>query len=420
MEEPPELKAFRQAGFRFTVLFVTLFIVSVPFPFHILPDVGGITRPFFEWLARLAAVHLFGIDRPFTAAIVSDSTGMYVHLFDLAMISAMITLLWCLLDRSSHEDRALRYWFHTAIAYYLATQLLRYGLEKVFKHQFYLPEPNTLYTPLGQLSPDILYWSTVGSSWSYSFFAGLLEVIPALLLLFRRTRLVGALIAVAAMIHVVILNFGFDISVKIFSCFLLLLALIIASPHARSLYRFLIRHEPARLEQPEPVLDSQRKVLLYAVIKGLAIGVILFESLFLYFQSGSFNDDTAARPFLHGAYDVLTFVRNGDTLPALPGETARPRRIFIHRRGYLITQSMTDRMIDYRLDYDTLARMLRLTDPSGGMTSALHYRWSEPDSLLRLDGTIGRDTISMVARRLDLSTLPLMEGGFHWTIDDYR
>ena len=64
--------------------------------------------------------------------------------------------VWAARARPTAATEArLWYGLHTGVAWFLALQLLQYGFDKVFKHQFYLPEPNTLYTPLGLLPPDL-------------------------------------------------------------------------------------------------------------------------------------------------------------------------------------------------------------------------------------------------------------------------
>ena len=113
------------------------------------------------------------------------------------------------------------YWTHVLVSNMLAFFLLRYGFDKLFKHQFYLPEPNTLYTPVGLLSKDILFWTSMGTSHSYNVFMGLIEIIPAFLLFFKRTRMLGGLISFAVLLNVLMINIGFDITVKILSSFLL-------------------------------------------------------------------------------------------------------------------------------------------------------------------------------------------------------
>ena len=47
----------------------------------------------------------------------------------------------------------------------------------------------------------------------------LLEILAAVLILIKRTRLMGLLLSLGILINVVAVNFGFDISVKLFSLF---------------------------------------------------------------------------------------------------------------------------------------------------------------------------------------------------------
>lgn len=411
-------KDLQSAALRFAISFVVLFIVSLPFPYRLLPDVGGYLGPCSERLVRWVGDHILHIDSPYTAGIVSDSTGMYIHLLIIAALSLLVCAVWSIVERGRDNGDRLRYLFTAAVSYYLSIQLLKYGLDKLFKHQFYLPEPNTLYTAVGQLSRDILYWSAIGSSRSYNIIAGLLEVIPALLLLFRRTRPIGALGALAVTLHIVAINFGFDISVKLYSCFLLLLCLIVAFPTLTKLWNLLLLKRTVDGRMYAPRIGPGTPSAIYAAVKSLVIVTILLEASFVYVETGNFNDDSARRPFLHGAYAVELFIRNGDTVPPLLTESDRFKRIFIHRRGYFITQSMNDAMRDYSLGYDRSGQRLLLRNNDS--STALGYDIVGPDSLLMVRGVMSGDSIVVHARRLDPGALPLLGPSFHWTIDGYR
>lgn len=410
----------RLFGFRFVVSFTALFILTLPFPYTAIPNPGELLRPLTEGIIRWAATHILSIAPPFTAAIVSDATGMYVHALVVLALALVGSIVWSVADRSrAVVPPALRYWFHAALSYYLALQLLGYGLNKIFKHQFYLPEPNTLFTTVGQLSRDILYWSAMGSSYGYTVFAGALEVLPAALLLFRRTRSIGAIIASAVMLNVVAVNIGFDISVKLYSTFLLVLCIIVAAPGVAKLYELLVRHRRVDGGEWAPTFRSPRSTAAYAVAKALVIGCIVWESMIGYVTADNFNDDTAPRPFLHGAYAVDTFIRNGDTVAPLLTASDRLKRVFVHRRGYFITQTTNDEIRDYRLAYDRTNGVLHLR-AADSSTAALAYEFDEPTGRLLLRGRIGGDSIEVRARRIPLEGLPLFGPPLHWTIDEVR
>jgi uncharacterized membrane protein YphA (DoxX/SURF4 family) len=197
---------------RVITLFVIGFIISFSFPHYYIPDIGKWFSPFFEALAQWSAQNIFNISPSYPTILVSDSLGFYVNAFNVLVISIIIGTIWNILGNSKNNQQLL-YFLFIIIRYYLAMQMLAYGWSKVFKWQFYIPEPNLLFTPLGQLSHDILYWSTMGMSRGYVMFAGILEVLVAILLIFRRTRLLAALIGIGIMTNIVAINFGFNISV---------------------------------------------------------------------------------------------------------------------------------------------------------------------------------------------------------------
>ena len=219
------------------LLFALLFILTVPFPHQFMPTIGSYLHPLFESLVKFTGKYIFNIHHPYTSQLVSDSTGLYIHVFNLFIISAICTFI-IVFKPIKNYDKVL-YWSTVIISYYLALQLFEYGFSKIFKWQFYLPEPNTLYTTMGNTYHDLMYWSTMGISRPYTIFAGVAEIIAACLLLFKRTRLVGALLAFFILVNVVAINFSYDISVKILSrtssivCFCAGVAPIINKPGRR-------------------------------------------------------------------------------------------------------------------------------------------------------------------------------------------
>ena len=382
--------------------FVLLFILLLPFPYEVIPSVSDYLLPAFEPLISW----MDGEQGAGTFNFSSDSRELYrltLVLLGLAMGLALLSFLW---DNRRKYHPMMWYWCRVGMSYYLALQLFKYGLDKVFKHQFYLPEPNILYTPLGQLSPDILYWSVMGTSYSYSLFAGIIEVIPAFLLLFRRTRLLGALIAFPVLVNVLMINIGFDITVKLFAAFLLFLSAVIISPSLQKLYDFFILNKLTQPSTWQPRIHTNRRLLAYAIAKPILIGLILFECLFGYVKMGNFNDDTVPRPFLHGAYDILQFKRNQNSVPPLLTDKQRWKRIFVHRQGYFIIQSMTGEMKDYQL---SVAGEQLILSGHGLTRVRLDYLYDDQEKVLTLKGILDGDTLEVVATQVDLDQLPIFQ-----------
>lgn len=395
--------------FRFIFSWVLIFLCSFSFPHQLVPDPGKWVAPLFEKVVRRFADNILHLQPGYTAELISDSTGLYVHALLVLFYALVIATVWSLADRKRRSYHQLYYCLHVFIRYYLALQLLTYGFSKLFRWQFYLPEPNTLFTKVGDTYKDLLYWTSMGSAGGYSIFLGITEVLAALLLLWRRTSIAGALLSVGICINIVAVNFAFDVSVKLYALVLLLLSVLLLLPVVRMLFRFFFLQQQVRLQLPVwPITSAKQRWVKYG-LQILLISVLLTDALYPYVSSGNYNDETAARPLFHGAYQVQ------DTAAANPFSW---KRVFIHRQGYLITENAGEQMKDYELKYDTLQHRFLLNDYEQHKNYVLSYRVSG-DSTLSLNGRWGSDSVLVFLRQIDLSGLPLMQREFHWTIDNY-
>ena len=401
-------------SFRFSFLFVMLFILTLSFPHPYIPDLPGAIASLFEPVVKWVGDKLFRIRRPYAHQILSDSTGLYIHLLILAVLSAIGSILWSILSKKRGHPFLFRF-FLSVIAYYLAYHMLVYGFNKIFKWQFFLPEPNTLFTTLGDTPRDLLYWSTMGSSHSYNVFLGIIELIAGVLLFSRKTRRIGALFSFGILLNVVMVNFSFDISVKLFSLFLLLLSILLIIPHATSLKDFFLTGKPARRENVFITIPGKRKTI-YAIFKTMLVLFLTWSVLSTYVLSGNFNDDRANRPKFHGAYEVVHFTRNGDTLPPLLTDKYRWQRAFVHRRGYFVIQAMNDQMKDYQLSVDTLSKTWKILDERTGGEEVLHYI-ELPNGDLSISSMLSNDSVEILLKKLDLSKMNLMRREFNFTMD---
>src|SRR4051812_43069421 len=127
----------------------------------------------------------------------------------------------------------------TIIRYYLASIILSYGFAKVFTSQFPHLMAN-MDARFIELSPMRVAWSFFGYSRGYQIFLGWGEVIPAALLLFRRTTLLGALIMFVVMLNVFLVNIFFDVCVKLNSGIYTVLAKYLLLQEFNRLWNFFI------------------------------------------------------------------------------------------------------------------------------------------------------------------------------------
>ena len=400
----PLIKSFL---FRFTFLFVTAFLLTFPFPYALLPDTGNFCRPVTETLSAWTAEHIFHSEFP-EGKIVSDSTAAYVHVFNLVIIALIVAAAWTFFAGRKEHPKLCDLFF-AGVRYYLAMQLLFYGFDKIFKLQFYRPEPNLLYTPLGQLHRMSLYWSAMGSSYAYTVFSGALEVFAGMLLVFRRTTLFGAIVSAGVMLNVVMINFGFDISVKLYSMFLLLLCFVVLAPQAKRLFAFFFAGKTTAAVVDTPFYHEEKWKHFYPITKTILIVIIFVNALSLFIRIGNYNDDKFPRPPMHGAYETELFIFNGDTLSA--NDEHYWKRFFVHRLSYFITQDANDQFTDHDVIIDTTRRRLILD-----LSSDLEYE-KQNDSSYIFRGKLGNDRLEIHSKKIRLEELPLLQEEFRWTVE---
>ena len=382
-----------------------LFIVTLPFGYTMLPDFGAMLQPASEKIAAVIGESIFGLDSPFVGKIHSDSQGMYVICATSVFVSCVVGLLWTVLVKRTISEKQ-RYLFVTFVRYYLALSLFKYGFDKILLNQFPNPEANLLYTSFGNLTPDIMYWSTMGVSREYSVFSGFMELIPAALLLFRRTSVAGGLIAFFVLLNVVVINFGFDVTVKLYSMFLLMLAMIVLFSEYRKILALLSIHWTEKTEIRFNGKSIWRKS--YPYLKTAVIILFLAESILPLLKQ------TVMAETLTGGWEVIDQegpdhpFRNIDFSPTLD-------RIFFHSRGYFIMQNERGDFNDFKAEVSDTASVLIVRDR---MDKALmKFSLADNNKILTLEGDFFGSWLRIEAKRIFTDDLSANKREFHWTAE---
>ncbi|KFF22258.1 hypothetical protein [Chryseobacterium sp. JM1] len=373
-----------------TGIFFLLFVLFFPLTF-----LGDFQQSWslFLWgdLTELIVKNIFKINQS-RIDFSSDSSSM----FALVMILATVSGLAVVMIKKKYQQRILDL-SKEIIVLYLAVVLMKYGFDKIFKAQFYLPEPNILYSRFGNLDRDILFWSTMGTSRLYSVSAGILEILTALLILFRKTRVLGLLISIGILINIFLINIGFDISVKFFSLILLFMAVFALKDDWIPLYRFLILKQEVKPEEKREINPKFQPVWVFfrTAFVGLSLAVIIFP----FIDSGNFNDDTADRPFLHGAF------KNLDTDSDI-------QYVFFHRNSYLILMDKNEKMVDFH--YLQGSKNQIIIEDYKNRKTKVNYLYQKKDSLLTLN--FGKYMIK--TKKLNWRKMNALQPLFHAAIED--
>jgi hypothetical protein len=410
---------FRRGAFRFVCAYLALFLF--PFPIGSIPGTDSLSEACdvpWQVLAVWVGRHVLRLQNEITnfSKEGTDSTYGYVQLLCMVVVAAAGALAWSLLDRKRTDYRSAYGWLHLWVRYVLATSLLTYGLIKVIKVQFPDVSPSRLVQQVGDLSPMELLWTFMGYSRAYTFFAGAIELVAALLLFFRRTSRVGALLAVVALTNVVMLNLCYDVTVKLGSAQLLLLALFLLAPDARRLLDVLVLDRASAPPAPrEPRFEGVWAKRGAVAVKVLFVGnALVGTAMGVWAAYHTFGDGAPSGP-LDGLYEVEAFSRDGVAAPPLSTDRARWRWVSVAGER-LSVQRMDGKAKRFGIDGGVQAASLTLHDKD----DATHpFTYARPDEgHVELAGTLGGESLAVRLRRVQRSEFLLISRGFHW-VNEY-
>ena len=289
------MKLFRDKTF--ITVFIGLFFVIVLSAIQITPIYSNfVTSSISDAYVYLINyfVHVnFTVNR-----IISDSLIFYYHIgFSILYVGIILggILIFYRIDQLKKLGQILRH----VLTLYLVYIWFVYGWNKVFGLQFPDPGANIMHTQVGDLSKDILFWTSVGSSKLYSTTLGLIEVVVAILIFVPKTRILGLCSSLMTAMFLVLINFSFDVSVKILTMLLVGLSLYLLMGYKEKLKEIF-------------ALFIFKENKTYSLNLLLLVG-ILGLSLLPYLQSSTSNEWNSYR-FSDNVHYNMAFVLNGSHL----------------------------------------------------------------------------------------------------------
>jgi hypothetical protein len=257
--------------FRFSFCYIVLYYVP-----YVLGAVPG-TVLLVNWFSRswiLLVYGMVGVPAPLQPTGSGDTFSAYILQLVILILALVMGLTWSIFDRRRGSYIRLHGWLRVLARYALAFALLSYAFSKVIPTQFIHLQNSQLAESYGRSSPMGLLWKFMGYSTAYTFFGGCAELLPAAFLLFRRTALLGSLLAFAVMLNVVMLNFCYDVPVKLYSLNLLLLSMFLILPDTSRLFHIFVLNasaQPSNLREPVLSNNSVRRTALVLKFTVLAI-----------------------------------------------------------------------------------------------------------------------------------------------------
>lgn len=405
----------RRLAFRFAFLYLLLYnLESVLAYLPLLNAVGSGLSHVWHWLVPAVAEHVLHLPDGITVFPngSGDTTYNYVQLLIMVGMAGFGAGAWTLADRQeAHES--LWDGLRVVIRYALATAMLGYGFAKLFPSQFSPLDLTDLVQTYGRSSPMGLLWRFLGASQPYVVFSGALEVIGGLLLFWRRTTTLGALILVPVLANVVAMNVCYDVPVKLYSSHLLLMAGFLLLPDLDRLLDVVIRQRPTYPALLDPPAGSWLRWRWTGQVKALLVLWLITMNAFSGWGTYVRYRDDGKRHPLYGIYRVERVAVGSTPLPPALRDTAQWERLIVEADGTSCLQFRSGSLVYSPRPVDWPHRALTVRALTGTTQTTLHVD-RLPHGRLRLStGDTGKATvIDLTAEPLD--QFVLINRGFHW------
>jgi hypothetical protein len=294
----------------FRFLFLYFLLQSLPLSLDFFSTMFGI-----NWL-HLSYQDLFNLTRFSPKFIPGDDS--FVNWIIVVVLALIGSLVWKSRKDDNYNYDNLYYWLRVIVRYRLAIGIIGYGFIKLFPLQAPLPSISNLNTNYGDFDDWKIFSLSLGIVPSYESFLGAIELLAGVLLLFRKTASIGAVIILVFTGNVFISNLAYEGGEYVYSFYLIALALFVLAFDALRIHRLVSLEKPADPATFKPVYAGNVKI-----IRIVAKTLVIFLFVFLYgfkTYSGYRKDQyqfpkTAGLAHSSGLYNVREFRINGKELP---------------------------------------------------------------------------------------------------------
>lgn len=346
----------------------------------------------------------------------SGDTSFHWYVLVFVLLASIVgTILWSLIYRKTNAYPKLYYWLTVFVRYYIGLMLINYGISKFDQSQFSPPGFQTLLTPIGDQSLMGMAWTFYGSSKSYNIFMGVVEV-AGILLLFRRTATLGALISLATAINIMAINYFYNVPVKMVSTALVLLSLFLLAPNIIRLFQFLVLQKQTRI-QSFPQLPIKNKAVKGTLI-GLKYIIIVFtiafsiNSMRVMREYKALRENTKAD--FYGVYYISETEERYKQAMGIPNTWQR--FVFVGTNTLNIQETNQEFTL-MEIEVNEKTKEFKILSPPG--VKGIHASYSKnSDGNITLK-SLGSDTTArLTLTKMDMDKKPLKTNRFNWIIGD--
>jgi len=271
----------------------------------------------------------------------------------------------------------------TFLRYFLAYYILAYAISKILDNQFYPLHAYLEYKAV-DLYPMQLTWVYMSSNYEYQALIGWGELIASLLLLSRRTYLLGAVIMFPLLGNIVLLNYINDICVKLNSSTYLLVNIVLLASQGGRLWKLFITNQSISKKEYPTLHPRWASYVKYGLIV-LALLIVGHRYWENWTATQSLNE--AKKDPMHGVWEVVSSEGiNNDSIVSMES------KLFFEAHRYVFIKGEKSTWLPYTIDPASNAIQLTGRDSLEvniqykiTQDTLMHMQWHSPNDTLVLD-----------------------------------
>jgi hypothetical protein len=321
---PKPWKVYQRVAFR--IAFIFFVIMCIPTSWNWYSNIFSMDWLHLKYrdvydIARFQP-NLWNIDTESGRWGMASFASWFVAL-GVAIVGAAI---WSLFDRRK-EYNILYYWLRVIVRYRAGIGIIGFGYTKLFPVQMPYPSISNLHTNFGDFTAQKIYWLSIGIVPWYQVFAGIVEVGAGILLFFRGTAAIGAVLLAGALANITFVNFAYDGGVHVYAAYFVLLGLFVLSYDVPKIYNLLVLERYTVPVHYYPSFKAGWQKYGRVILKCGTVAFFVF--LLFYLQMWNYLYDPYKQPVkkglagTRGYYNVTEFRLNNKVIPYSPLDTVR-------------------------------------------------------------------------------------------------
>jgi hypothetical protein len=383
-----------------------------------------------NWL-NLKYGDIFFISRYFPS--FSSVIGSFWDWLIIAAVAAIGTAIWTRRDKPDTDYNVLYYWLRVILRYRLAIGIIGYGFIKFFPLQAPFPSISNLNTNYGDFTDWKIFSLSLGIVPHYESFLGGVELLAGILLFFRRTASIGALIILVFTGNVFISNLAYEGGEYVYSLYLISLALFVFTYDAQRIYNLISLGKPTlpNLFRPSfPGWQENARIVVKITL------IFFFVFIYGFKTYKGYQDDpyqfptTAGLTGSAGIYNVSEFKLNNKVYPYSPTDSIRWKDVVFEKWATISIRSNRPVVLDstnyeqisyqdeernyefagsggrhyYSFVADTINHVLKLQNKNKNYVNdrlILHYDKPDSTTIILTGLSQEKDSLHVVLNRID-------------------